>query len=189
MGRIKLGIRWNGRITQKGDRRKYLSSRTFGNLLISCYNLYACRSVVKTVINFKYLREAGNSLTICEKVLATNGVLFATASVSCYFIATWIVWTFRHAPRYSNYQIPSLWCIIRGHRPPFSPFFQIWSVMSDDSLRRIGVLLHRRHGLLRWKWRLPLISFNEHESIITWYKPPGVNNIWLPISHIFFSVC
>jgi hypothetical protein len=174
-------------LRKKKYRRKYLSSRTSGNLLISCYNLYACRSVVKPVINFKYLREAGNSLTICEKLLATNGVLFATASVSCYVIASWIVWTFRHAPRYSNYELPSLWCIIRGHHPPLRPLFSKFGVLCQTI--PWGVLLHRRHGLLLWKWRLPLISFNEHESIITWYKPPGVNNMWLPIRHIFFSVC
>jgi hypothetical protein len=69
-------------------REKYLNSRTITNRLISYYNMYECRAVVNRVINFNCLREARNSLTIWEKLLASNGVLFATASVSTYVIAS-----------------------------------------------------------------------------------------------------
>ena len=66
----------------------YLSSHTIADGLISYYNMYACRAVVNTVMNSKCLREAGNSLTIWEKLLASNGVLFATGSVGAYVISS-----------------------------------------------------------------------------------------------------
>jgi hypothetical protein len=72
----------------KQGEEKVSSTRTITNRLISRYNMYACRAVVNTAINLSIYERQGISLTVWEKLLASNGVLFATASVSTYVIAT-----------------------------------------------------------------------------------------------------
>jgi hypothetical protein len=129
---------WN-RIEEMRKKRRgenYLSSRTFTDQFIRYCNMYACRAVVNTVMNCMFLREAGNYLTICEKLLASNGVLLATALVNTYVITSWFLWTFRHVPPSSNCKSPSLWCIISDHHPPL-PLHPIFFKLVQCYVRRL----------------------------------------------------